>query len=940
MPSYGASANAHDYVKVSTDGGTNWDIIGDLCVDPEFEFPGATGGPAGAGWQWFEFPIIIDLSDYDNEASVMVAWNYQYDGVPAAGIWSVDDVLLEGDYSPPGGCDFDVEIIDPEDGAHINSNSKLITVRVENKGPVPINEVKKLLDIYEMIPGATSEVCFDDFEGALTCWATVDNGDADTFTISDTRAYSGNYSYRCTAGIDRPDATQDTYLGHAAHSGPDELIMTCPQNLDGAAYGTVSFMHWAQGEYYIHVSGAAMPTDYGTVAVSNDGGGSWYELPHADFVAYDNGWQQFTIAFDPLGIFPGTADVVIPMALTDQMVIKFMWHSDPHMEYEGWYIDDVGFTRTEPPTWKLVFQGHSIQSLDGYEVKEETFPLPWDDLIECHWYMICVAGQVFDPADCESNFANNEDCILVHILDECDVGVIDMEGPDILEQCTIGQYTATVKNFGTFPETNIPVDLKICRLEEATLFEDDFEGASQWNSYYFVGDYIPDWFFHISTWDSNSGSRALACFDPSAAGYPNLLDKMGQLALIADDGDAAVFDFNNPDTQYGRMSFYAKYSFRPGDGWSIAIGDPDEGWLFMCVDSLYGYNMFGFDNEFHGMPTNPGGYPEYYDVDLISLMDQVRAANPGMFDDGTGRPDYRCQIGFAVFTNDDGCVFNTDNPQQWSGLMVDDVRVYHGYCGDVCDTVDTAYVPFLDIGEETTVEFEWHGEQFCTWCVCAETDYYCDENPDNDRACTVTKVMSTFDDMPTDEAGEAPWDHVDHTDVGGSLWHIVSKQNNTFDPEPPTDQYFWCGIDDWGIYPPNLDDSLISEVFDLSGVGPGDKATVEIDTYYDFGEGDCGEVWFSNDAGTHWYLLGTVAGPDQPPYEDWHKAGFIIEGDQCTDEMQIKFRMISDGYEERNGWYIDDIKVAPLTYEGEIYCKDSAMQLYRSHLQVGLRLII
>jgi hypothetical protein len=818
--------------------------------------------------------------------------------------------FVEEPPAPPGGCDFDVQIIDPV--GIVNSMPKTIKVRVENKGPVPINEVKKLYDIHEMVPGATSEIFVDGFEGDLSCWAIGDNGDGDSWTLSDTRVHSGNYSMRCTEGIDRPDAVQDTYLGHAADSGPDTLELICDLNMAGASQGTISFWHWCQGESYVNVNGAVVPTDYGTIAISNNGGADYMILPQSAFVAYDNGWEEVTVHFnnpDPV-VAP---DVNINMPLTDQMRIMFIWHSDPHMEYEGWYIDDVSSTRTEEPSWKLIDQGWSIQSLDAFEVREEEFPLPWTDMESCKWYRICVQGQVFDPAGCEQIFDNNQHCVLVKVLDLCDVGAISITGPEAIEKSNTETYTVEVQNFGTLPANDVQVDLKICRMQEDTLFEDDFEGAGKWNAYFFVGDYIQDWFFHVTDFDAYSGSRSLACFDESPAGYPNLVAKMGQLALIAETGDPNIFDFSSPSNVYGRMSFYAKYSFNPGDDWGIALMDPDIGWIWFAIDSLAGFMMTGFQNEWYGMPDNPGGFPEFYDVDLVAIMDEMRVLTGGaMFADEFGNLDPRCAVGFAVFTNDDGCVYNPANPEVWSGLMIDDVRVYEGYCGPQCDIVDTCVIPFIDIGGIETIELEWHADQFCSFCVCAETSLACDENPANDMVCMVTQVTEIFDDMPTDEAGEPPWDHVDLTDIGGSAWHVVSKTEN-FGPEPPTDQYFWCGIDAPGIYQPNMDDSLISEVFSLQGA---DKAVILMDTYYDFGAGDCGEVWYSDDAGTHWYLAGTLSGGDMPPYEDWAVAGFDIPGEHCTDEMQIKFRFISDAVDERNGWYIDDISVNPLVFEG------------------------
>jgi hypothetical protein len=109
MPSYGPGPSVHDYIKVSTNNGSTWDILGDLCHDPQFEIPGATGGPSGPGWCWYEgfimnpglpSPLCIDLKAYDFEPSVLIAWNYKANNTEPSGIFCVDDVHVDGTFGP------------------------------------------------------------------------------------------------------------------------------------------------------------------------------------------------------------------------------------------------------------------------------------------------------------------------------------------------------------------------------------------------------------------------------------------------------------------------------------------------------------------------------------------------------------------------------------------------------------------------------------------------------------------------------------------------------------------------------------------------------------------------------------------------------------------------------------------------------------------------
>jgi len=85
--------NDHVYIKVSTDGGNTWDILADLLEDPEYEV--GAGGPAGYGWCWNEYQVVLDLSAYDKYPSVLIA--YQLLGDPTMGaINFIDDFKLTG----------------------------------------------------------------------------------------------------------------------------------------------------------------------------------------------------------------------------------------------------------------------------------------------------------------------------------------------------------------------------------------------------------------------------------------------------------------------------------------------------------------------------------------------------------------------------------------------------------------------------------------------------------------------------------------------------------------------------------------------------------------------------------------------------------------------------------------------------------------------------
>jgi hypothetical protein len=94
MASFGAADTAHNYIKASTDWGSTWEVVADLCHDQAYYFAGASGGPGGTGWNWNEYPVLVDLGAWDDSLSLTIAFHYETDGMAPHGIWSVDDVQL------------------------------------------------------------------------------------------------------------------------------------------------------------------------------------------------------------------------------------------------------------------------------------------------------------------------------------------------------------------------------------------------------------------------------------------------------------------------------------------------------------------------------------------------------------------------------------------------------------------------------------------------------------------------------------------------------------------------------------------------------------------------------------------------------------------------------------------------------------------------------
>jgi hypothetical protein len=72
----------HYYVKVSTDGGTNWDVVWDAST------------LSGGAWNYYAYPYSIDLSAYAGQ-DIKIAWNaVDGDGQGLWYVWFVDNIAV------------------------------------------------------------------------------------------------------------------------------------------------------------------------------------------------------------------------------------------------------------------------------------------------------------------------------------------------------------------------------------------------------------------------------------------------------------------------------------------------------------------------------------------------------------------------------------------------------------------------------------------------------------------------------------------------------------------------------------------------------------------------------------------------------------------------------------------------------------------------------
>jgi hypothetical protein len=528
----------------------------------------------------------------------------------------------------------------------INSLPQIINITIRNNGEVGIAELKLLADVYEKVCGPTTEICCDnvydlcDWEAqAAADWSWSDDGDGDTFVLQggpDNRWLTNDQAWRNTMGEDRSfGGDEDVYLGLSPDAeGFDELIWHCADSNDisGAACATFTFSHWAEGEYFYDCDDNLVPVDYGSLAYSLDDGMTWTNISIADFVAFDTEgeWVDITIKFINTAIYedggyyevcddcePGENDIVIDGPFPDvaKLQVKFIWHKDPCLQFEGWYIDNVCLDRTEMYELILVHQTHDIIELPpcdpevGPQNIYYEFPLGFDPDPDT-WYQICILGQVFDCPDCcELIFDNNEMCIQFFVTDIHDMACLYNEILDPQDWWTVGDticVNTTVQNLGTFAENNVPVELKVGKqiLDRAVDAPFETDQMGEFDYYYFTGS-SPEVYFRWTQGDATidgigdgrsvlPGEESVICAEEGFL-YPYLPNGAG-----CGMADPNIYDLS--DVVSADLNFYAKWSIPPnedcdGDGyidsfWGVLVhptSGPDSAYWWFAGGSAY-YN--------------------------------------------------------------------------------------------------------------------------------------------------------------------------------------------------------------------------------------------------------------------------------------------------------------------------------------------------------------
>ena len=875
-----------------------------------------------------------------------------------------------------------------------NSNPHEICIRIANKGDIGIGELKLLADVFEKICGPTI-IIFDDpkydiqqfpccgsdypFEfpdsgytpigdEPLDPWTVSDDDDHDSWALQggpENRWLTNNQAWRCTKGEDRSfGVDEDVYLGKSDTSPAlkHDNLTTPAFDLSGAACATFSFSHWCEGEYTTNEDGDIIPADYGTIAYSLDDGATWSQIPISKFLAYDNDWQDVTIKFinteidaddadymHPYNMVcddcePDQDDIVIMDNLTNAILkVKFIWHKDPCLQYEGWYVDNVQLDVTEDYELELVCQTHEIIEMEpcdaevGVVWEDYCFPLPCE-FEDDTWYEVHIFGQVFDPNGCEFDLENNEFKFQFKIMDLHDVKCVSMEATsptDVLPGESVS-VNVTVKNVGTYAEEDIPVSLQMGSIIVDQFLNDHFETDSlgDYSIYYFNFDAGPSkipWHWskgesflsNIYTDDAcqarsrNPGSECLVGTESSYSMQEDTLSVIaaGSIDLDPNNNWKETGENDCDDPCDAEMSFEAKWSLEAGgmraDYALMPAEGPGSGYVFWFTIPEIVSDADGYENDWVSFDLSYS--------DLVGMFEDIM----NYFPEYDGLPE--CEVGLSIAadgmiitdwnpsfmpgTPNGGCT-NPLNPVPWTGFLFDNWYIEVNSLGDT-DEVASIIIPELAQNEEKTVQMAWTAE-LCKHGLEAETQLPGDMNHANDRCCMVT-VTATQEERCFDSYIE------DMTGGGPCLWHACTNRENG-------DDYFaWAGeeTEHSGLYVNNMDQGLVSPTIDLS-YSDFELFAVNFSTWYEFSDTDFGEVdiWktYDHDADpetanlTKWVQIGKVSGTTHGAFET---ESFIVDPTTMENERtKIRFRMYSNDEGVANGWYVDDVRIVNCTSTG------------------------
>jgi hypothetical protein len=704
---------------------------------------------------------------------------------------------------------------------------------------------KALADIYEIHPGDCTTLYETDFENETLVeeeWIakSLDTFNNDTWNLSTARSQSSSNSYHSTEN--------DEYFGNAF----DVLEMKQGLNLANVINVSFNFWHWCEGDTF-EKDGDMLIADYGYVEFYTDISRGWEWIPLKDLslseIFYDNGWIKTTIEIDSTKTYKLNGENISgDDLLKDGNKFRFVWISDSQFQYEGWYIDDVEVIVCQDEWYDIndpLYQSQSIGPdhwcIPFGSTIEKTFPLAWTPPHEGKYLVrVCVQEE---PPWC------GLDCFeqIITIGDIHDVAVIDIDPPLIISPGDDLFITGTVKNVGTFDETNVEV--------QATLKKDG-QGSPIWEQ----TKIIP--LLNISevmvvnfTWEDATYCDYLleikALVSNDEVPWNNSMTKW---ILVA---DTLFFDHVDDDCNWTHIDLTG------GEGhWNICTSGYDD-YLWCGLQSTTKYD----DN--------------WNDIAMINHSFDLTGFNTFTF-------SFETQ--FEIDLSDSGIVeYSIDGGRHWQALS----SVITGYSDWITISV------LKDITGETItdlmIRFRFYSDEEITdrgWII---DDILLTANNGTEVTLFSDDLESGLDAFLIERLRAGDW------------WQRVEKEKDSV----TGNMAWWVGDELTDMYPANLNNALIldgpcSDLIDLSKAFAAD---VIFSTWFNISDGDFGYFEISTDDGDSWTIIGTyngVSGDNSDP--EWITEWFDLD-DYLGEMISIRFRFTSDNNEENVGWFIDDIRI-------------------------------
>lgn len=666
-------------------------------------------------------------------------------------------------------------------------------VKLTNPGP-GTDVVEPEMELYQYSPGTSVELygtSFEDNARNYMEWVQIDadsgivGGYYDGWAWSDARACDGDHSFKSTMYDEYKNCQEDYLVHQKTYDVSDQYAVK------------VTFDIWVAGEYetwytsfwygdlytpldyldFMIIQGDD-PTDMGNWYYYNNGDGQYfaddagyfmpgnYYFPDTSLPLYnidDPGMtgKDYTHKAEKIDTCPGwwRVWVEIPVSILpdpEHFGILFGWHSDKERVHEGAYVDNVHIYSIEDVQTKI-YQGHSQQWLTIDEgTTEFQFPLTWNDPAPGTYKAILKVkndeGGYDDYKEIVFTIADNLDCEISDITVEDSFTGEEVPDGGRLTYTADAHIKYTYHQAGNVPspEGGVPIKATGYKIEKDVLFQDDFEGPSQW--VYFFEDYP----LYISDKFAWSGSHSLALNNPETLHYDNNGLYIGYSQNF----------WSMEGVQEAYMDFYYK----------AALADSGDHFLICFTAYRYIIGFYFLDGPYMEDwvgPMQPMG--SYFTIDVKNIFD--RLVSYGYFYDDNGHMTYEMGLGFWLWTDSSG-IFYDDEHTQWSGVYVDDITIYAKVLGDKVWEDSTVLDCSCEPSNTCEGQFEWEDVPYSEYAVTVEAACPDDVNPDNNMK------KSTFIVLEDLERAWKPTP-VDLTECTPEAWCI----SNIVGCEPDPDAY-------------------------------------------------------------------------------------------------------------------------------------------------------